>query len=153
MDTGGMRPLLLQHRTISFKLLAKSVNCLFARSPPCTKVCMKTSLSSYYALCFFIIQYNFHLLIYSQPSVIYHFTNWWHLLHFPWTTAFTRTFATSILWCYNFNGMIKWYDISWATLYLWSIWHVTYMEKKIALCRKWNQVQSVLKSCYFGWTE
>jgi len=32
-DTGGTRPLLLQHRTISFKLLAKSVNCLFARSP------------------------------------------------------------------------------------------------------------------------
>ena len=46
-----------------------------------------------------------------------HFTNWWPLSHFPWTTAFTRTFATSILWRYNFNGMIKWYDISCATLY------------------------------------
>ena len=50
-----------------------------------------------------------------------HFTNWWHLSHFPWSTAFTRTFATSILWCYNFNGMIKWYDISCATLYFGNI--------------------------------
>ena len=41
----------------------KSVNCLFARSPPCTKVCTKTSLSRYYILCFCIKQYNFHLLI------------------------------------------------------------------------------------------
>jgi len=32
-DTGGTRPLLLQHRTISFKLLAKPVNFLFAKSP------------------------------------------------------------------------------------------------------------------------
>ena len=48
----------------------------------------------------------------------HHFTNWWHLSQFPWTTAFTRTFATSILRCYNFNGMIKWYDFSCATLYL-----------------------------------
>ena len=40
------------------------------------------------------------------------------LSHFPWTTALTRTFATAILWCYNFNGMIKWYDISCATLYV-----------------------------------
>ena len=48
----------------------------------------------------------------------HHFTNWWHLSHFPWTTAFTRMFATSILWCYNFNGMIKWYDISCAILYI-----------------------------------
>ena len=69
-------------------------------------------------LCFCVKQYNFHLLIYSQPSVVRHFTNWWHLSHFPWTTAFTRTFATSILWCYNFNGMIKRYDISCATLYV-----------------------------------
>ena len=105
MDTGRTWPLLLQHRTISFKLLAKSVNCLFARSPPCTKVCTKTSLSLYYTLCFCIKQYDFHLFIYSQPPVVCHFTNWWHLSHFPWTTAFTRTFATSILWCYNFNGM------------------------------------------------
>ena len=37
---------------------------------------------------------------------------------FPWTTAFTRTFATSILWCYNFNGMIKCYHISCDTLYI-----------------------------------
>ena len=129
-DTGGTRPLLLQHRTISFKLLAKSVNCLFARSPPCSKVCTKTSLSLYYILCFCVKRYNFHLLIYSQPPVVRHFTNWlrwlsamvnsdclWHLSHFPWTTEFTCTFATSILWCYNFNGIIKWYDISCATLY------------------------------------
>ena len=75
-DTGGKRPLLLQHRTISFKSLAKSVNCLFARSPPCTKVCTKTSLSRYYALFFCIKQYNFHLLIYSHPPVVRHFTNW-----------------------------------------------------------------------------
>ena len=68
-------------------------------------------------LCFCIKQYNFHLLVYSQPPVVRHFTNWWHLSHFPWTTAFTRTFGTSILWCYNLNGMIKWYDISCATLY------------------------------------
>ena len=46
------------------------------------------------------------------------FTNLWHLSHFPWNTAFTRTFATSTLWCYNVNGMIKWYDISCATLYV-----------------------------------
>ena len=57
------------------------------------------------------------LLIYSQPPVVRHFTNWWHLSHFPWTTAFTRTFATSILRSYNFNWMIKWYDISCANLY------------------------------------
>jgi len=75
-DTGGTRPLLLQHRTIIFKLLAKSANCLFARSPPCTKVCTKMSLSRYYTLCFCIKQYNFHLLIYSQPPVVRHFTNW-----------------------------------------------------------------------------
>ena len=117
-DTGGMRPLLLQHRTISFILLEKSANCLFARSPPCTKVCKKTSLSRYYTLCFCTKQHNFHLLIYSQPPVVRHFTNWWHLSHFPWTTAFTRTFATSTLWCYSFNGTIKLYDISCATLYL-----------------------------------
>ena len=85
-----------------------------------TTSCKRTlaSLSRYYTLCFCIKQYNFHLLIYSQPPVVRQFTNWWHLSHFPWTTAFTPTFATSILWCYNFNGMIKWYDISCATLYL-----------------------------------
>ena len=49
----------------------------------------------------------------------HHFTNWWHLSNFPWTTAFICTFATSILWCYNFNGMRKWYDISCATLYIY----------------------------------
>ena len=59
-----------------------------------------------------------HLFIYSQPPVVCHFTNWWHLSPFPWSTAFTRTFATSILWCYNFNGMIKWHDFSCATLYM-----------------------------------
>jgi len=75
-DTGGMRPLLPRHRTISFKLLAKSVNCLFARSPPCTKVCTKTSLTLYYILCFCIKRYNFHLLIYSKPPVVRHLTNW-----------------------------------------------------------------------------
>jgi hypothetical protein len=75
-DSGGKRPLLLQHGTISFKLLANSVNCLFARSPPCNKVCTKTSLSLYYTLCFCVKQYNFYLLIYSQPLVVHHFTNW-----------------------------------------------------------------------------
>ena len=58
------------------------------------------------------------LLIYSQLPVVRHFTNWWRLSHFSWTTAFTGTFPTSILWCYNFNGMIKWYEISCATLYV-----------------------------------
>ena len=77
---------------------------------------MKRSLSRYYTLRFCIKQYNFHLLIYSQPPFVRHFTNWWHLSHFPWSTVFTPTFATWILWCYNFNGMIKWYDISCATL-------------------------------------
>jgi hypothetical protein len=48
--TGGMRPLLLQHRTISFRLLAKSVNFLFTRSPPCTKVCTKTPSSLLHSL-------------------------------------------------------------------------------------------------------
>ena len=92
-DTGGTRPLHLQHRTISFKFLVMSVNCLSARSPPCTKVCTKTSLSRYYTLCFCIKQYNFHILIYSQLPVVRHCSNWWHLSHYPWTTAFTRTFA------------------------------------------------------------
>jgi hypothetical protein len=64
-ETGGARPLLFQHRTIRFKLLEKCVNCLFARTPPRTKVCTKTSLSLYYTLCFCVKQYNFH-----------HFTNW-----------------------------------------------------------------------------
>ena len=81
-------------------------------------MCTKTSLSRYYTLCFCVKQYNYHLLIYSQPSVVRHFTNWWHLSYFSWPTAFTRTFATSILWCYNFNRMIKWYDISRPTLYV-----------------------------------
>ena len=54
----------------------ESVNCLSARSPPCTKVCTKTSLSRYYTLCFCIKQYNFHIFIYSQPPVVRHFTNW-----------------------------------------------------------------------------
>ena len=76
------------------------------------------SLSRYYTLCFCIKQYNFHLLIYSQPPAICHFTNWEHVSHFPWTTAPTRTFATSMLCCYNFSGVIEWYDISCATLYL-----------------------------------
>ena len=75
-DTGGKRPLLLQHTTISFKLFAKFVNCLFTRSPPCTKVCTKTSLSLYYTLSFCLKQYSFYLLIYSQPPVVRHFTNW-----------------------------------------------------------------------------
>ena len=48
---------------------------LFARSLPCTKVWTETSLSPYYTLCFCIKQYNFHNLIYSQPSVVRHFTN------------------------------------------------------------------------------
>ena len=34
------------------------------------------SLSRYYTLCFCIKQYKFHLSIYSQPSVVRHFTNW-----------------------------------------------------------------------------
>ena len=55
--------------------------------------------------------------MYSQPLVVRHFTNWWHLSHFPWTTAFIYKSATSILWCYSFNGMINWYDISCAILY------------------------------------
>ena len=84
----------------------------------CTNVCKKTSLSRYYTLCFCIKQYDFQLLIYSQPPVVRHFTNWWHLSYFPWTIAFIRTFATSILWCYRFNGMLKLYDISCATLYI-----------------------------------
>ena len=88
-----------------------------------TTSCKRTlvSLSRYYILCFCMKQYSFHLLFYSQPPVVRHFTNWWHLSHFPWTTAFTHTFATSILWCYNFNGMIKWYDFSCATLYMWKL--------------------------------
>jgi hypothetical protein len=49
-------------------------------------------------------------------SAVVSFDCLWHLSHFPWTTAFIRTFATSILWSYNFNGMIKWYDISCVTL-------------------------------------
>ena len=119
--------LLQKHLTSGIELIligwkivpnGKSVHCLFARSPTCTKVRWKTSLSRYYTLCFCIKQHNFHLLIYSQPPVVRHFTNWWHLPHFPWTTAFTRTFATSIIWCYNFNGMIKWCDISCALLYI-----------------------------------
>jgi len=74
-DTGGMRPLLLQHRTINFKVLAKSVNCLFARSPPCIKVCMKISLSHHYTLLFL------HKTIQLSPvdlqsPVVRHFTNW-----------------------------------------------------------------------------
>ena len=36
---------------------------------------------------------------------------------FSWTAAFTRTLVTSILWCYNFNGKVKWYGNSCATLY------------------------------------
>ena len=112
--TSGIELILIGWKIVS----NESVNCLFARSPSCTKVCTKTSLSRYYTLCFCIKQYNFHLLIYSEQPVIRHFTNWWHLSHFPWTTTFTRTFPTSILWCYNFNGMIKWYDISCATLYI-----------------------------------
>ena len=100
---------------------------------PCTNVCTKIYPSRYYTLCFCIKRYNFHLLIYIQPPVVHHFTNWWHLSHFPWTTAFTRTFATSILWCYNFNGMIKWYDILCATLYLESfeMWCWRRMEDTI----------------------
>ena len=87
------------------------------------KVCTKTTPSRYYTLCFCIKQYNFHLLIYSQPPVVRHFTNWWHLSHFSWTTAFTRTFATSILWWYNFNGMIKRYDIfAPPCIYFFSYW-------------------------------
>ena len=78
----------------------------------------KTSLSRYYTLCPCIKQYSFHHLIYRQRPVVRHFTNWWHLSHFPRTTAFTRTFATSIPWCYNFNGMKKWNDISCAILYI-----------------------------------
>ena len=109
----------------------KSVNCLFARSPPCTKVRKKTSLSRYYTLCFCLKQYNFHLLIYSQAPGVRHFINWWHLSHFLWTTAFTRTFAIPILWCYNFNGMIKWYDISCAILYIHT--YITLNVKSVIL--------------------
>ena len=45
-------------------------------------MCTKTSLSLYYTLCFCIKQCNFHLLIYSQPHVVGHFANWWHLSYF-----------------------------------------------------------------------
>jgi len=132
-DTGGKQPLLPQHRSISFKLLAKSVNCLFARSPPCSKVCKKTSLSLYDTLCFCVKQYiqlsPFDLQSTARCPPFYKLVCWlsamvnsdclWHLLHFPWTTVFTRTFAILILWCYNFNGIIKWYDITCVTLYFW----------------------------------
>ena len=65
--------LLPHHLTSSTELIligwkiVPNESLLFARSPPCTKVCTKTSLSRYYTLCFCIKQYNFHLLIYSQP--------------------------------------------------------------------------------------
>ena len=99
-----------------------------------TTSCKRTlaSLSRYYTLCFCMKQHNFHFLIYSQPPVVCHFTNWWHLSHFPWTTAFTRTFATSIVWCYNFNGLIKWYDFSCATLYiiLLDLWNSNHKGNK-----------------------
>jgi len=49
---------------------------LFARGPPVTKVCTKTSPCRHYTLCFCRKQYNFHLLIYSQMPVVRHFTNW-----------------------------------------------------------------------------
>jgi len=121
-DTGRTRPLLLQHKVCK----------LSARSSPCTKVCTKTSLSRHYTLCFCIKQYNFHLLItvnrplcaILQTGVLaFNSDHLWHQSHFPWTTAFTCTFATSILWCYNFNGMIKWYDILCATLYIYDNQH------------------------------
>ena len=108
-------------------------SCATFPDSPCTKVCTKTSLSRYYTLCFCIKQYNFHLLIYSQSPVVRHFTNCWYLSHFPWTTAFTRTSVTSILRCYNFNGMIKWYDISWATLYFCCRFNKFFNVKKMSL--------------------
>jgi hypothetical protein len=58
-----------------------------------------------------------HTLV-QAPPVVRHFTNWWYLSHVTWTTPFTCMFATSILWCYNFSWMIKWYNISCATLYI-----------------------------------
>jgi len=67
-------------------------------------------------------RHNFTMWALSCATFSGHFTNWWHLSHFPWTIAFTHMFATSILWCYNFNGMIKWYDISCSTLYYWNHW-------------------------------
>ena len=73
------RLLLLQHRTISFKLLAKSVNCLFARSRPCTKACTKTSLSLYYTLCFRVktIQLSpFHLQSTARCPPFYKMVCW-----------------------------------------------------------------------------
>ena len=42
------------------------------------------------------------------------------------------TFATSILWCYNFNGMIKWYEISCGVLYI-----VTIMSVLLQLSSWW----------------
>jgi hypothetical protein len=135
-DTGGTWPLLLQQRAICFRLLAKSVNCLFARSPPCTKVCttlyqsVHENVSQSLLHSLFLrktIQLSpFDLHSTARCPPFYKLVCWllamvnsdclWHLSHFPLNTAFIRTFATSILWCYNFNGIIKWYDISCATL-------------------------------------
>jgi hypothetical protein len=83
-------------------------------------------------------QYNFHLLTYSQLPVVRHFTNWcvgfqlWSILTvydiyciFHELQHSLARFATSILRCYNFNGIIKWYDISCATLY--NIVHAYFM--------------------------
>jgi hypothetical protein len=127
-----MRPLLLQHRTVSFRLLAKCVKCLFARSPPTLYRSVHENVSDSLLHSLFLCKTTqlspFDLQSIARCRPFYKLVCWlsamvnsdwlWHLLHFPWNPAFTRTFATSILWCYNFNGMIKWYDISCATLCL-----------------------------------
>ena len=54
----------------------ESLYIVFLQGAHLVPKCTKTSLSRYHTLCFCIKQYNFHLLIYSQPPVVRHFTNW-----------------------------------------------------------------------------
>jgi len=103
-DTGGKWPLLIQHKTISFKLLAKSVNYLFARSPTLYQSVHENVSQSLLHSLFLrkTVQLSpFDLRSIARCPPFYKLVCWlsamvnsdclWHLSHFPWTTAFTRT--------------------------------------------------------------
>ena len=69
--------------------------------------------------------------------------------------AFTRRFATSVLLCYNFNGMIKWYDISCATLYMSNLLNTNLKKEESVLyglmtqeLRTFVVMQSVLRQVH-----
>jgi hypothetical protein len=128
-DTSGALSLFLQQRTISSKLLEKSVNCVckeptlyqsehknVSESQPHFLFPQKTIQLSSFAQHWTAHCPPFHKLVcvltaMANSGLRCHLSNFHELQH-------SLTVGTSILQYYSFNAIIKWYDIPCAILYL-----------------------------------